>query len=453
MLRPVLIPLLFASQMVLAGMALNRLSRHWQDAEVQDRLVPRIAQLQELDPASIPQVLSDIERDSSQRNLGADGYYAIANLLQRSALEPNFAGDQIKTLCVALENYGRALLSKPQSSTYLANWANLRQTLGKVYCQRPHTGGSFNDAMLLALERDPTNSALIYVSVLMRVLNNPSDVDWKSLRTLLERSPELSQGQQAFITALVKSGDEVEQLIPARFPQAALWSDNFMHMRPDFYRENFRNFVNLQVKAIELNQTELLSGNLPPDLSLSRLESLYKLNPTNRVRQLLDNSASAVLLKLGDQRASAFLKSRASYADLKYVSAFLDEDSRAQKSNLNAWAEHRLVSLDSFYASAGAFVPPGQMVAMLELNALPAASTVDLNLLKVMVSDDNLHWKELALPANSIESAEIFNNQVIRIKLSKLYFKYWKVHFDSASRVGQFRNEADQILKFYGGRE
>lgn len=375
--------------------------------------------------------------------------YQAARLLYRTGLLERDPAQRINFFCRSLSQVGEALSRNPASSRLLINWANLRQLLSDVSCSQVLTEGDYECVARYALERDPTNTDVLFSSAQIFQWAGKRQEALGRLRNFLEFAHDVNQRQYDFIEQQLVNAADVSAVVPARFPQIVDWSERLQARKPTLFRDARDALANLQLEAIAKNDAALKAGEIPSQLFFDRLSTLLDVVSSTRVRKMIDSELSRYYGARGQERIQRYLEARQRVANLDVIRAVTYSDTRPFKTSLISWQTEERVTANTFYTSVGFYLPRNSFIETIELvgdtNALPISPIS----FKFLASDDNQNWIEVTAKG-SVDSLEFARHSRLVIMLPPLPHRYWKVHYASSSRDGGFTNRLDSLVKVYG---
>lgn len=375
----------------------------------------------------------------------------LASVLKRNARKEVRLEDQIILYCEALSAAGSAVKLNPLKASYLLNWADLRQILSDIECKEELTKGSVKDAVEYALKLDPRNPAVTYSAavMLMRIGERPRALALLNATLLTETA--LSSSKREYVLKQITSKEDLENIIPARFPQIADWSLFIKEKRPTLFQRESFTISAMQLNALKEAVKEYELGMLPFEIHKQRLLSLLPSTASSAIRQTLDAELGRVL-PTGLQESKLtkeYLLKRATLSELYIVRGVIDSDTRSETTPLSRWGADQNVEIDSFAQSVGFYLPSGQNVLLIELNSkgIPASGLSEM--LRLLVSDDNQHW---STPRESYKTSlvELEDQKYLSIEYSGEYHRYWKINHTGQSRSENFGAPLQSLIKVYG---
>lgn len=408
-------------------------------------------------------------REATQRaGVSITAFERLARLQYSRALQVEAPEERLGLLCESLGSYRRALLRQPSNARNLLAFANVRQILGSTSCEElaargtvlnsepgavePDSAVGFEEVVNFALRRDPTDPQVMYASGVLYLYAGQRQRALELFNQMLTFAISVSPARERVMLGAVQSPEDLEVLLPGRFPQVARWS-RILKER-DF--ERFRSFgavlTRLQKNAIALSAEEYQRGAIDTALHNQRLESLRGviLDPT--VRQLVDMQRSGCAARAGNRFLAEYLGGRARLTSVPAVVATLPSDTRPRKNSLTGWGRREPVVFDEFYRSVGAFVPSGARVELIELSSGRRGSVDELsNNVRVFSSEDNQNWQEIATD----QRVRAYHDQgrpllAIQIPESSREARFWKIHFASSLRLGRMSDELPMMLSLFG---
>jgi tetratricopeptide (TPR) repeat protein len=382
---------------------------------------------------------------------------AEAQRLSRSQSIPSegSTNDWIPLYCEALAAYGDAIRAEPQQARLLMQWANLRQILGSTACPAPYTAGDYKEALLKALEIDPTNTDAQYAAGLIFRWGGDIDTASQLFNSVLRYHPSLSTNQERQIYASIDSAERLTRIVPARFPQVLKASRYFLAdpgavstvavREPAF----LASIEMLQLGALKESHEAYTAGLLPFSMHLQRLDALTDVAATTQIRQELDRRLAVLLVRAGDAGLAHYLEERQRLYELEVIPSSIAGDTRPLKSSLVEWGGAGSYFADEFYQSVGFFLAPQQGVRAVELRFGARPSQAFRNALRVYVSSDNRNWSEIE-QRGAPQVFGLGSKHFVVLRVPTRGEPYWKVHFANASRERKLLTSLSEGLRVYG---
>ncbi len=356
---------------------------------------------------------------------------------------------RIQLLCEALSEIGKAAHAAPYNAEYLINWASIRQLLGQTpSCALPYTQGSFADVAKAALEADPTNVRVLFAAARIYEWAGQHADSLGRLRQVLQLSTSLGSEQRSYIGGRLQTAQDVEAVIPGRFPQIADWSAYVRSLNPGLFRSAQTEFSRLQLSAIAESRAEVDSGLIPAELHERRLLSLYRAPGGPSVRRRLDHEIAAQSGERGQSQLAQYLRDRQDLDETDVVRAVVPSDTRPLKTPIVHWSPSGEVCFDDFYSSVGFYLPPGQSPVLIELRSRADLDQAVQGTMRVYVSEDNRTWEELQ-GGIQVRSAKLGETTLISLWPHSNYYKYWKISSNNAVRSRKFCDNPEQLLVVY----
>ncbi len=373
----------------------------------------------------------------------------LARVYNSLALGEDNAQKKISYLCQSLSAIGAAVKHEPFNSRYLINWANLRQLLGGMACSEPYTTGAFGAVTQLALERNPTDTRVLYAAALVYYWDSNAARSRELLHQMLQLGGKLSAGQERFVYSTIESEGDVSAVVPARFPQVVVWSSAFRTI--DLVRYNaFRGaFGNLEVQAVEASAGEYDRGRIPSELHQQRLLSLFGAESSEASRVTLDTEFSRFAVQQRQRDLAEYLGERAKLRELTILRASLEGDTRPLRSSLSGWGLDEPTVFDEFYRSVGFYVPDGQELTYVQLASATGAEMPSRADVRLLASADNENWIDLTEELQ-MRSFLVAGAPLLVLRPKHAVFKYWKVQFASPERRGAFKNSLARLVRVFG---
>jgi hypothetical protein len=372
--------------------------------------------------------------------------FSLESAIAAGAADPAI---RVAHYCKALSEMGKALLREPKNPKYLLNWANVRQILGPAaVCSEEYTSGKFDAATRLALESAPNDSQVLFASAQILEWGNRRTEGRDLLKRALSVSTGLTDAQVRYIAARMQSPEDVEGIIPARFPQIVFWTSKIQSLNPELYTHSGPVLSKLQHDAIDESLTALRAGRIPAEVHQERMLSLLPLVAGPEVRRRLDVELVSNTEGLEDQELVGYLRGRQHLDEAKILPAALASDTRPAKSVLADWGTRDTVCVDDFYTTIGFFLPDGGSPRLIELHALKGDAQISESSLKVYVSEDNQVWTELQGVVKS-SSILLGTGRIVAIEPHSEFYRYWKINFASAGRTRNFCNTLNRMVTVY----
>ncbi len=374
----------------------------------------------------------------------------FSNWLREAAAEERNGDTQIALYCRSMSLLATALEVEPFNSRYLINIANTRQLLGDYACPDSRTDFDFQPAAALAVERDPFNRSVLYGAGALAVWSGKSGAAKKFFHQLLRYSPLLSEGQQHFILAQLRTAQDFAAVVPPRFPQVNHWSGMFRAAQPRAFSQGREQIAAMQIAALREGIREFQNRLVPPQLHLRRLLGLLPHAAMPAVRREVDKLIAEFFSDMRlDVDAQKYFAERAELEEVSVVRSFIAVDSRPLKSPFFRWEGNAKVSLDDNFASLGFYMREGQAARLIELRSETAQPAELKSFLHVYVSEDNEHWRELQKEI-AVSDFEVGDSRVFVIRIPRSADKYWKIHFASSKQDRIFTSKLTEMLRVFG---
>lgn len=380
---------------------------------------------------------------------GLDHQLLKAAELVDKARQSTDLNDKVPVLCEALSSIGAGLKEQPFNSRGLVSWASIRQLLGSSSCPLPYTEGDFKNVLALALQQDPSDSAVLYEAARIYLWSDGKTQAFKVLRDALQLGMAFDPAQKQFIVSLLASPDDIKAVLPPRFPQIAEWSQLMLEKHPARARKMLDVLSGLQKTALDNSQQEYQSGAVPEFVYSERLASLQGLPLLSDDIRKESDLALARLLQKTSSKQSSYLADRGSRAEISVERAAVKDDLKPIRSVLGFWGYDGPVCADEYLRTTGFFLPAGSEVYLLELVTSRPVSATTPDFLRIFVSHDNQEWKEQKAESSQIRLDTVKKN-IISYRLPGLSYRYWKIHFDGARRNPEVCGRLDSMLRVYG---
>ena len=356
---------------------------------------------------------------------------------------------RIENYCKALSSLGLALRHEPYRATYLVNWANIRQLLGRVNCEEVYTKGDFRVVSSLALKEDPTNVRVIYAAALVALWSGDKEKALGLLNKALTFDVTISPTQETLIDSVIQSPEDLLAVVPKRFPQASRWSNIIRFSDPVRFKSMRAALGEIQTRAIELSGSEFDRDEIPGLLHLQRLLSIFGVESSNASHKVLDEELGRYLVRNGQRPVGEYLEARSKLQELEIVRASIESDTRPLKSALSGWGRIEKIAFDEFYRSIGFFLPEGQKVTVIQILGQDPAATLPVHSVQLFVSDDNESWSEMTLGLQ-ITQFQVGGRPLVALEVREGDHRYWKVHFSNGERRLLLKAPLDLLVRAFG---
>ena len=355
---------------------------------------------------------------------------------------------RVSLYCQSLSEFGLALKQRPFNSSYLLDWANVRQLLGKTTCKLPFTEGPYGDVIVLAKLRSPVDPSVHFSAGLLHYWGGMKSLALKDFRVFLEHAVFISSFQESYIVSVISNGKELEEVVPARFPQVVRWTSIFSERKQRQFTTYKNTFGKLQRLALKQLATDFESLKIPLEVYQQQLVALIDFVATDRTRKLHDLLISSFLERGYQREYSSFFSERSELDELQIIPTWMGTDRRVQKTQLNLWGRNELVFFDKTNTTIGFFLPNKQTVKRIELHGLKGGRALDPATIRVLASNDNQEWFDVDLAENP-SSFVIAGRSIVGIPIIEGEFKYWKINFTGTSSK-QFSNYLSKIIRVFG---
>jgi hypothetical protein len=386
----------------------------------------------------------------------------LASTLRNRALKSTQTAAQIVYLCEALATVGAAIARAPYHAPYLIFWADLRQLLGSVNCALPYTQGEAASAARYALQEARANSAVGYMAGMIAIWNGQREEAFQILREVSTHSLGFTEAQQNIIVQQVNDPSDIAALVPPRFPQVIAWIEAFRAGKGERFSEYRAALAITLESALRNLQKEYDNGEVDDVRYYQKLISAISIVPEfaepEKSSQLVEEFARAMLTfearagREAGMSISSHYKKVQNLSVLPIVRAARNADSRPERSNLQQWDSATTLALDTSFQSVGFYSPATQTVEVIELFAYISQNNLDLNNIRVFVSNDNQQWQ--APPGGiEIKRLELGSVSIFAIYPQQVSSaRYWKIHYGGLGGEGRFANNLDDLVRVYGHR-
>lgn len=423
-----------------------------------------------IQPSTSHELYSRFSSSTSQQTA-----LAAQLVLEAAEIQTELA-ERIRYMCRSLELYEVALHKSPFASSQLINWVNLRQLLGDTQCEgqdstmRENT--DYRDAVALAITAEPSNPRILFAAGLMAARGGDRDQALALFNSVLNTQVGRVTAHESAMLSQIQTGNDVLRLIPARFPQVAIWSQLLVEQQRREQRAvevlgnsdegSIRQALSrLQLNAIEASRKELEAAEITAFVHSDRLVSLSTLALHDSALILGDQVRGAVdreLLRLLDEERVALnlapetratITRRAGLESIAVLKTTLASDTRANKSPLVNWEVSQNLWFDEFYRTVGFYLPPEASVSLIELVGYGSLRELSPATIEIFGSADNQSW-EVVKPATEILKSTLGMSALLSIPVAKQSYRYWKVNYASAARQRRFQGELQSMLRVYG---
>ena len=385
---------------------------------------------------------------STARN-NAEGGILRAYLYQLLAQRTTDPQGKIGHYCSGLSAVSQALGAEPYNAAYLLRWASIRQLLGSWGCSEPLTAGDYHGAVQLALQHDPRDTRILFAAAVIFGWGGERRESQDLLHQVLVYDTGLSRAKEQYVLGQIETPDDLQAIVPARFPQIARWSQLLAQNLPDLRRRLAPQLGLLQQEALTLSEQEFQKGEIPNDLRGRRLLSLLEYSASSEVAQRLDALLGDHYARIQQPEAAAYLQRRAEGTRLAAPRAVLPADTRPLHTPLVGWDKNEQVPFDHFHCTLGFYLPAAAELKLIELHGKDAYASAPTEFLRVYVSRDNQQWQDISADVE-VRSLTVAGRSVIAITPHHSRYKYWKIHYDHSERRDTFINPLETMLQLYG---
>ena len=378
---------------------------------------------------------------------GATLYHSLGTLYQRVA-EQTARSEAAEYYCKSLVSYQNALVARPQKGRYLADWANVRQLLGSHPCPGAASDKEYTEALLYALRTNPVDPEIYFTAGLLHFWSDKKSEALQYFHGFLKYTTEISPVHEEYIVSAVQSPEELELVIPPRFPHVVRWASIFKARKSRLFQKYQSTFGLLQETALQTLTMSYRSGDTPLVVYQDHLTSLFDFVATDRTRRMLDAVYGEFLSEHRGRRYAEFFTSRSRLQELERVLTWNPGDRRPLTSQLALWGRDDLIVFDTRWMSVGFFLPDSQRVQRVEMHALKGGHKLDVSQVRLYVSNDNAKWLELPIE-NSVQSFVLDGYPRLIIEPAQNNFRFWKIHYSGPGQ-GQFSNYIDRLVRLYG---
>lgn len=312
---------------------------------------------------------------------------------------------------------------------------------------------SRREVVRFALEQEPYNRAALVAAAMVALEDDRRSDAIAHLRKLLELYPDPPPSIAPLLRELIRSPDELPQLIPPLLLPVRRWSE-LSAQQPLF----------LPGSLVQIEAQEQLFAQALSDLQIEALQSAHRIvDPHTRARELLrllplaassssrmaiDRATAEALQAARASRAARYLTQRAAFLSLPVLAATIPNDRTPLEGQLYDWDARGAFYLDEIGRSVGVFVPESFDAKLLELR-LHEKSRLPLAALRVFSSTDNLRWTERTSTSRT-ELVRIPGQQLISVMLPEVHAPFWKVTYEYGAASRSVRVELQQLLAVFG---
>jgi hypothetical protein len=393
----------------------------------------------------------DLDELAATRGLSGHTFWRGAKVAHSAVDFQTDITKKINLVCNELAILRRAVSVEPQNSRYLVSWANVRQLLGQNSCpSQDALPTSYGRAIEMAVEGDPNNPSVLYSAGLIYLWDADGNNARRLFRRFLLAGPRPSDAQVEVILSSISSIEDLNAVLPGRFPQIVQWSKVLGVKFADETR--FQAALGeLQSAALDVSKKEVLEGGITAAIYRDRLVQLRFISATDAVRRNVDSELGELYIKNLDKRLGMLFARLGQLGELSVVRARSDGDSRPNRSSLTSWGADGTVAFDSKYQSVGAYVSGKRLPKILLLTGGPGVSARDPSLVKVLVSSDNSSWLDIT-DSSGVYAYQFEDRPIVMIDVAGFSeeYPYWKVTYGSGADDPRIVNNLSQILRIYG---
>ncbi len=355
--------------------------------------------------------------------------------------------------CQALSHLADAYSRDQTQGLVLAEWARLKASLGEFSCGLQ--GASVRDVcpeglsvcdiesiVQVALSTDPLGLDILFEAGWALLLVGEREEGfshWRKLLGFIRPTPV----QREIILSSLTSLEDLALVAPKRFP-------NLISLL-EWYEKSSQTriagtFDNLVADAIEDFQS---SSEFSEPHTVHWLWRSYSFVQSDFVRQSLDRAAAKYFNLSGHTSRVDYFSHRATLTLLPSLVGVTYRESTPTQSSLTQWGSLSSLSLDGYDRSVGAYLGSESPAVLLELRALPASDSLDIESLTLYRSADNYHWETITpitLKRQTIED----DVQLLSFYLDPLRTNYLKVTYQDGVHGDLFRGPIADMVRVYG---
>ena len=444
-MRSVLHTLLFVlsmSGLIFAVSSLTSVSRAIDAHQlVQDAAVRE----QSFVPDSLKKLVDSVDTKSP---VAGKVFYDLGRLYQQIAERQRADGSQ-EWYCRALHSFGKALVSSPRNGSYLAAWANVKQLLGAAGCEdADFTQGDYRSVLEYALKEAPVDADIFFSAGLLHYWDGDKAKALKYFHGFLRFTTEVRPIHEEYIVSAVTSAEELQEVIPARFPHVVNWAAIFQERKSRQFDKYRSAFASLQSKALDQVTDAFQREEIPGLVYKNHLSALFAFVATDAVRSKLDALYADFLNSFRNPAHADFYRNRSTLKELARVVSWQGADRRPKNSQLALWGRNEMITFDRRGTSIGFFLPAGQNLKRLELHGLKDDGRVDAQQVRLYASNNNVDWIELK-SEGLVQTLMIEKYPVVLIQPGEGDYRYWKVHHAGPGQE-RFSNFLHRLIRLYG---
>lgn len=421
--------------------------------QIRDSLVQRrVNWISEQEPMAMLGKSSELISElASSRGLSGETFWRAAKATHAVVDFETDLNKKIDLVCNELQILQRAVAVEPNNSRYLVSWANVRQLLGDRVC--PEVGGraaEYKSAIERAASLDPNNPAVLYSAGLIYLWDADGNNARGMFRRYLLAGGNPSESQISAIQSSISSAEELNAVIPPRFPQIMQWSEVLKAKFPNDPKI-LNALSELQSTAQALSKKELLDGAISTPIFRDRLVQLRFIAASDAVRRTVDSELGDLYVKGLDKRLGLLFTRLSELSEISLVRGISAGDSRPNRGSLVEWGSDALVEFDTKYQSVGAFIPNNRRPRIILLAGAPGVPARDPSLVRVLVSSDNSAWTEVT-DNSAIYAYQFEDRPLIMVDVAGIseQYPYWKVSYGSGVDDPRIVNKLSQLLRVYG---
>jgi hypothetical protein len=348
--------------------------------------------------------------------------------------------------CKAFNLVSEIKKSNPYDSAVITNWLNWQQVLQSSDCAVELTKDEKLKLIQSATKNNPNNSEIAYSLALLHIWDNERKKALPYFNTVLKLSNSVSAGQQGTILENLKEAEDLNVVLPARFPQIITWSRTLKNEKNDLFLEGANALEEIQLKAIEQSISEKVSNKITARIHLNNLFGLLAFTASNKVRQTLDIEISRVV---GEKSVlGEYLLKRSGLMEVASKNAYILNDTLSTKTSFSNWGENSSVALDFNHTSIGFYKNFGQKIKLVEINAGSNISKLNSLFFEIAISSDNVNWEPVDWKIEQVNNAN-WRGGLLYFIPKKSDFKYLKISYKDNGRVGSLSNYLDRLIRVY----
>jgi hypothetical protein len=400
-------------------------------------------------------ILSDLDRILESSLVSFKEASKLSRIYSALGESTNDPDKRLKYVCETLLALEKAIRLEPYNARALVTWASVKQVLGGHTCSSTDKDsiakGSWELAVDMALKSAPLDQQALFNSALVLLWGNKAEKSLPVFKKVLELATDTSAAQKEFIYALVKDEATLEQLIPAKIPQALDFLSFVTSPRRDInLSERLSNGLNaLRINSLREFSERYSRGEINDQIYETRVAQAWELSRNSKAQSVADKLLYDFYSENKNFELAKFFEQRFSLTEIKTLAALRLADSRPQKSALSDWGSQRFISLDNFFTSIGFYLPRNSSLRRIELHSSKDFKDSPKNFIRILASDDNNSWEDITGSAD-ISTVNFNSKIIIKIDVPSSTRLFWKINFQNSSREARFSGPLDSMVRILG---